>query len=32
MAHLPMMQWDFQDQLHATSKQVVTNGGTPEIT
>jgi hypothetical protein len=32
MAHLAMMQRDFQDQLHATSKQVVTNGGTPEIT
>ncbi|MDW8224326.1 MAG: RHS repeat-associated core domain-containing protein, partial [Gemmatales bacterium] len=32
MAHLPLMRWDFEDQLQATSQQVVTNGGTPEIT
>ena len=32
MPHLPLMQWDYRDQLQATSKQIVTNGGTPEIT
>ncbi len=32
MPHLPLMAWDYRDQLQATSKQVVTNGGTPEIT
>jgi RHS repeat-associated protein len=32
MPHLPLMQWDFKDQLHATSRQVVNNGGTPETT
>jgi RHS repeat-associated protein len=31
MPHLPLMQWDFKDQLHATSRQVV-NNGTPETT
>ena len=31
MPHLPLMQWDFRDQLEATSRQVV-NGGTPETT
>jgi RHS repeat-associated protein len=31
MLHLPLMQWDFKDQLQATSQQVV-NGGTPETT
>jgi len=31
MPHLPLMEWDFKDQLHATSRQVVTNG-TPETT
>jgi RHS repeat-associated protein len=31
MRHLPLMQWDFKDQLHATSRQVVTSG-TPETT
>jgi RHS repeat-associated protein len=31
MPHLPLMQWDFKDQLQATSKQKV-NDGTPEIT
>jgi RHS repeat-associated protein len=25
MPHLPMMQWDFKDQLHATQQQVVNN-------
>ena len=32
MPHLPLMQWDYRDQLQATSQQVVNNGGTPEIT
>ncbi len=32
MPHLPLMRWDFRDQLQATSKQVVNNGGTPETT
>ncbi|MPZ76801.1 MAG: toxin [Deltaproteobacteria bacterium] len=31
MPHLPLMQWNFKDQLQATSRQVV-NGGTPETT
>jgi RHS repeat-associated protein len=32
MPHLQLMRWDFEDQLQATSQQVVNNGGTPEIT
>lgn len=32
MPHLPMMEWDFKDQLRATSQQVVANDSTPEIT
>lgn len=32
MPHLPLMQWDFHDQLRATARQVVGNGGTPETT
>jgi RHS repeat-associated protein len=32
MPHLPLMRWDHEDQLRATSKQVVGNGGTPETT
>lgn len=32
MPHLSLMRWDFKDQLHATSQQVVSNGGTPETT
>jgi RHS repeat-associated protein len=32
MPHLPLMQWDFHDQLQATARQVVGNGGTPETT
>jgi RHS repeat-associated protein len=32
MPHLPRMEWDFKDQLHATSRQVVNDGGTPETT
>jgi len=31
MPHLPLMQWDFQDQLHATAQQVVAKGS-PETT
>ena len=30
MPHLPLMQWDYKDQLQATARQVVNNGGTPE--
>jgi RHS repeat-associated protein len=32
MPHLPLMRWDYLDQLEATSRQVVNNGGTPETT
>jgi RHS repeat-associated protein len=32
MPHLPLMQWDYADQLRVVSSQIVTNGGTPEIT
>lgn len=32
MQHLPLMQWDFQDQLQASARQVVNNGGVPETT
>jgi RHS repeat-associated protein len=32
MPHLPVMRWDFHDQLQATAKQVVTDGGIPETT
>ena len=32
MPHLPLMRWDYRDQLQATARQVVTNGGTPETT
>jgi hypothetical protein len=32
MPHLPLMRWDFKDQLQATAQQVVNNGGTPETT
>ncbi|MDJ0581480.1 SpvB/TcaC N-terminal domain-containing protein [Crocosphaera sp.] len=31
MPHLPLMQWDYQDRLKATSRQIV-NNGTPETT
>jgi RHS repeat-associated protein len=31
MSSLPLMQWDYRDQLQATAKQVIT-GGTPETT
>ena len=31
MPHLPLMQWDYKDQLQAASRQVV-NNGTPETT
>jgi RHS repeat-associated protein len=30
MPHLPLMRWNYLDQLEATSRQVVNNGGTPE--
>jgi YD repeat-containing protein len=32
MPHLSAMAWDSRDQLRSTSKQIVTNGGTPETT
>ncbi len=32
MPHLPLMAWDFKDQLHAASQQVRADGGTPETT
>ncbi|KAK6529747.1 hypothetical protein TWF281_008909 [Arthrobotrys megalospora] len=32
MPALSFMQWDFKDQLQATTKQIITNGGTPETT
>jgi RHS repeat-associated protein len=32
MPHLQQMEWDYRDQLQATSKQVVNNGGTPVVT
>ena len=32
MPHLPLMQWDDKDQLQATSRQTIVNGGMPEIT
>jgi RHS repeat-associated protein len=32
MSEVPLMQWDFKDQLSATSRQVVSAGKTPETT
>ena len=32
MPHLPLMHWDYRDQLQTTAQQVVTDGGTPETT
>ena len=32
MPHLPLMEWDYRDQLQASSRQVRNDGGTPEIT
>lgn len=32
MQHLPIMRWNFKEELAATSKQVRNDGGTPEIT
>jgi RHS repeat-associated protein len=32
MPHLPLMRWDYRDQLQATSQQVVNDRGSPEIT
>lgn len=30
MPHLSLMRWDFEDQLQATAKTIIDNGGTPE--
>lgn len=32
MDHLPLLRWDYRDQLQATARQAVNNGGTPETT
>src|SRR5690606_30207383 len=32
MPHLPLMVWDFEDQLQASARQVVSGGATPETT
>jgi RHS repeat-associated protein len=32
MPHLQVMQWNFNDELHAVAKQKRTDGGTPETT
>jgi RHS repeat-associated protein len=32
MPHLPLMQWDFHDQLQATARQAVSGGAIPETT
>ncbi len=32
MSHLPLMQWNFKEELTASAKQVRTDGGTPETT
>ncbi|KAH9206572.1 virulence plasmid 65kDa B protein-domain-containing protein [Leptodontidium sp. 2 PMI_412] len=32
MPHLPVMEWDFKDQLSSTSTQIVRNGGTASKT
>ena len=32
MPHLPLMQWDYRDQLQATAQQAVNNGNMPETT
>lgn len=32
MPHLQVMEWNFNDELQAVSRQLVTNGGTPETT
>jgi RHS repeat-associated protein len=32
MPHLPLMEWDYRDQLQASAQQVRNDGGTPEIT
>jgi len=32
MPHLPLMNWDFKDQLYATSRQVVNDDDPPEMT
>ncbi|MCM3870735.1 MAG: hypothetical protein ND895_08585 [Pyrinomonadaceae bacterium] len=30
MPHLPVMEWDFKDQLHAAQQQIVSEGGSAE--
>jgi hypothetical protein len=32
MPHLPSLEWDYRDLLQVSSKQIVTNGGTLDIT
>ncbi len=32
MPHLPLMGWDYRDELQTTARQVRTDGGTPETT
>jgi RHS repeat-associated protein len=32
MSHLPLMRWNERDQLQATARQIVSNGGAPETT
>lgn len=32
MAHLPLMRWNYRDQLQASARQVVGGGGVPETT
>lgn len=32
MSHLPVMRWDYRDQLQATAKQILSTGGVPETT
>ena len=32
MPHLPLMRWSYVDQLEATSRQVINDGGAPETT
>jgi RHS repeat-associated protein len=32
MPHLPLMRWEFRDQLQATARQVRADGGAPETT
>jgi RHS repeat-associated protein len=32
MPHLPLMKWDYRDELKATSRQIMNDGETPETT